>query len=61
MQNVDIRVVCGSYGSLIRYYSAYGFIRLYYRNHASIFYRFRVIPSYFSKIADFSLPHLRLW
>ena len=30
------------------------------RNHASILYRFRVIASYLSKVADFDPPHLHL-
>jgi len=37
------------------------YIRLFNRlhtNYASIFYRFRVIASYLSKVANFNLPHL---
>ena len=30
------------------------------RNNASIVYRFRVVASYSSKVANFNLPHLRL-
>jgi len=30
------------------------------RNHASIFYRFRDIASYLTKVADFDPPHLHL-
>ena len=41
-------------------YSTYDYERLFNfsRNYASIPYRFWVIASYLSKVADFNLPHL---
>ena len=40
--------------------SAYDFLFDFNRNHASIFYRFRDIAGYLSKVADFDPPHLHL-
>ena len=64
VQNAENGVVLGSYGSLrvirnvtIRY-SAYDFLFDFNRNHASIFYRFRDIAGYLSKVADFNPPQL---
>ena len=36
------------------------FIIDFIRNCTSVFYRFRVIASYLSKVANFNPPHLRL-
>ena len=59
-------VVWGSQGALkvlsnitIRQ-SAYDFLFDFNRNYVSIFYRFRDIASYLSKVADFDPPHLHL-
>ena len=68
MQNVQIGVVWGTYGSLkvignvtIRWSaSAYDFLFDFNRNHASILYRFRDIAGHLSIVADFDLPHLYL-
>ena len=38
--------------------SAYDFLFDFNRNYVSIFYRFRDIASYLSKVADFDPPHL---
>ena len=40
--------------------SAYDFLFDFNRNYVSIFYRFRDIASYLSKVADFDPPHLHL-
>ena len=40
--------------------SAYDFIFNFNRNYVSIFYRFRDIAGYLSKVADFDPPHLHL-
>ena len=32
----------------------------FYRNYASVLFRFRVLASYLSKVAYFNLPHLHL-
>ena len=40
--------------------SAYDFIFDFNRNYVSIFYRFREIAGYLSKVADFHPPHLHL-
>jgi len=39
---------------------AYDFLFDFYRNYVSIFYRFRDIAGYLSKVADFDPPHLHL-
>ena len=66
MQNVQIGVVWDTKGSLkvidnvtIRY-SAYDFLFDFNRNYVSIFYRFRDMAGYLSKVADFDPPHLHL-
>jgi len=66
VQNAENGVVWGVYGALkvmgnvtIRY-SAYDFLFDFNRNYVSIFYRFRDITGYFSKVADFDPPHLHL-
>jgi len=41
-------------------WSAYDFLFVFNRNHASIFRRFRDIAGYLSKVADFDAPHLHL-
>jgi len=41
-------------------YSAYDFLFDFNRNYVSIFYRFRDIAGYLSKVADFDPPHLHL-
>jgi len=65
MQNGEIGVVWGSYGSLrvirnvtIRQ-SAYDFLFDFNTNCASILYRFRDIAGYLSKVADFH--HACIW
>jgi len=66
VQNVQIGVVWGTYGSLKVIsnvtipYSAYDILFDFNRNHASILYRFRDIAGYLSKVADFDPPHLHL-
>ena len=40
--------------------SAYDFLFDFNRNYVSIFYRFRDITGYLSKVADFDPPHLHL-
>jgi len=62
VQNAENGVVWGSYGALkvtgnatIRY-SAYDFLFDFNRNYVYIFYRFRDIVSYLSKVADFDQP-----
>ena len=40
--------------------SAYDFLFDFNRNYVSIFYRFRDIAGYLSKVADFDPPHLHL-
>jgi len=62
VQNAENGVVWGSYGALkvtgnatIRY-SAYDFLFDFNRNYVYIFYRFRDILSYLSKVADFDQP-----
>ena len=40
--------------------SAYDFLFNFIRNYVSIFYRFRDIAGYISKVADFDPPHLHL-
>ena len=40
--------------------SAYDFLFNFIRNYVSIFYRFRDIAGYMSKVADFDPPHLHL-
>jgi len=59
-------VVWGGFGALkvndnvtIRQ-SAYDFLFDFDGNYVSIFYRFRDIAGYLSKVADFDLPHLHL-
>ena len=59
-------MVLGGFGSLkvignitIRW-SAYDFLFDFNRNYASILYRFRLIASYSSKVADFNLPQRQL-
>ena len=68
MQNVQIGVVWGRWGSLkvigngtVRY-SAYDFLFDFNRNYAStcILCRFRDVSRYLSKVADFNPPHLYL-
>ena len=39
-------------------WSAYDFLFDFNRNYVSIFYRFRDIAGYLSKVADFDPPHL---
>ena len=39
---------------------AYDFLFDYNRNYVSIFYLFRDIAGYWSKVADFDPPHLHL-
>jgi len=41
-------------------WSAYGFPFDFNRNYVSIFYRFRDIAGYLSKVADFDSPHVHL-
>jgi len=62
VENAENGVVWGSYGALkvtgnatIRY-SAYDFLFDFSRNYVYIFYRFRDIVSYLSKVADFDQP-----
>ena len=64
VQNVENGVVWGGYGALkvngnvtIRQ-SAYDFLFDFNKNYVSIFYRFRDIAGYLSKVADFDPPHL---
>ena len=66
VRNAENGVVWGGYGVLkvngnvtIRY-SAYDFLFDFNRNYVSIFYRFRDIADYLSKVADFDPPHLHL-
>ena len=40
--------------------SAYDFLFDFNRNYVSIFYRFRHMAGYLSKVADFDPPHLHL-
>jgi len=39
-------------------YSAYDFLFDFNRNYVPVFYRFRDIAGYLSKVADFDPPHL---
>jgi len=62
VQNAENWVVWGGYGALkvngnvaIRQ-SAYDFLFDFNRNYVSIFYRFRDIAGYLSKVADFDHP-----
>jgi len=41
-------------------YSVYDFLFDFNRNYVSIFYHFRDIAGYLSKVADFDPPHLHL-
>jgi len=66
MQNVQIGIVWDAEESLkvignvtIRY-SAYDFLFDFNRKCASIWYRFRDIASYLSKVVHFNPPHLHL-
>jgi len=66
VRNAENGVVWGGLGALkvngnvtIRY-SAYDFLFDINRNYVSIFYRFRDIAGYLSKVADFDPPHLHL-
>ena len=45
-------------GNVTIRYSAYDFLFDFNRNYVSIFYCFRDIAGYLSKVADFDLPHL---
>ena len=45
-------------GNAIIRQSAYDFLFDFNRNHASILYRFRDVPGYLLKVADFDPPHL---
>jgi len=61
MQNVEIRVVWKlGVTDVIIQQSAYDFVFSFNRKYVSILYRFRVVTSYLSKVADFNLPHLHL-
>ena len=64
VQNAENGVVWVGYGTLkvkgnatIRQ-SAYYFLFYFNRNYVSIFYRFRDIAGYLSKVTDFDPPHL---
>ena len=66
LQNAENGVVWGGYGALkvmgndtIRL-SVYDFLFDFNRNNVSMFYRFRGIAGYLSKVADFDPPHLHL-
>jgi len=66
VRNAENGVVWGGYGALkvngnvtIRQ-SAYDFLFDFNRNYVSIFYRFRDIAGYLSKVDDFDPPHLHL-
>ena len=65
VRNAENGVVWGGYGALkvikvmgnaTSWWSAYDFLFDFNRNHASIFYRFRDIAGYLSKVADFDPP-----
>jgi len=66
VRNAENGVVWGGYGALkvikvmgnaTSWWSAYDFLFDFNRNHASIFYRFRDIAGYLSKVADFDPPY----
>jgi len=66
VQNAENGVVWGSYEALkvtgnatIRQ-SAFDFLFDFNRNYVSVFYRFRDIASFLSKVADFDPPQLHL-
>jgi len=67
-QNVEIKMVWEvrvtqghrQYHHITIRSSTYDFLFDFNRNYASIMYRFRVITSYLSKVADFKLPRLHL-
>jgi len=66
VQNAENGVVWDDLGALkvtgnatIRY-SAYDFLFDFNRNYVFIFYHFRDIAGYLSKVADFDPPHLHL-
>ena len=66
VQNAENGAVAGSWGALkvigivtIRL-SAYDFLFDFKRNYVSIFYRFRDIAGYLSKVDYFDPPHLHL-
>jgi len=63
VQNVQIGVVKGALkviGNVTIRYSAYDFLFYFNRNYVSIFYRFRDIAGYLSKVAYFDPPQLHL-
>jgi len=47
-------------GNIAIWYSAYDFLFDFKRNYVSILYRFRVIASFSSEVANFNPPHLHL-
>ena len=50
----------GTQGNATIRQSTYDFLFDFNRNYVSIFYRFRDIAGYLSKVADFDPPHLHL-
>ena len=59
VRNAENEVVWGGKGAL-KVMGTYDFLFDFNRNYVSIFYRFRDIAGYLSKVADFDPPQLYL-
>ena len=57
VRNAENEVVWGGKGAL-KVMGTYDFLFDFNRNYVSIFYRFRDIAGYMSKVADFDPPQL---